>query len=163
MSFKYFVNKGFSLIELLVAVAILGILTSISTVFYKSYVEKANLSLVESVLRSAYGIVKDNQNFGVSTSNVELNSMSTPEEQNTKAKQNNPTTTIGTWVMKLDTSLVTSIPVGTTQNWCLQINLGDIAYKRSSSCIDSSTGKMAHKGQPLPTSKGECNASSQCE
>ena len=162
MSFKYFVNKGFSLIELLVAVAILGILAAISTVFYKSYVEKANLGLVESVLKSAYGIVKDNQNFGISTSNLELNGMSTPAEQNNKAKQTDPSTTIGTWVMKLDTSLVTSIPVGTTQNWCLQINLGEIAYKSSSSCIDS-TRKIVHKSQPLATSKGECNASSQCE
>ena len=162
MSFKYSKKTGFSLIELLVAVAIMAILSSISVVFYRSYVEKTNLSLVESVLRSAYAIVKDNKNFGISTHENELNGMSTPKAQHEKAKVTNSNTTIGRWLIKVGSSTVTSIPVSSTADWCLQINLGEIAYKQLASCMDS-TGKIAHKEQPLTTSKGECNASAQCE
>ena len=120
MGFKYYINKGFSLIELLVAISILGIIATVSTVYYKSYLEKANLSLVDSVLRSAYATVKDNQNFGISTHNIELNTMSTPQEQHNKAKTADPSTTIGTWSIKLGSNTVTSIPVSATGNWCLQ-------------------------------------------
>ena len=155
-------NKGFSLIELLVVISILGILASVSIVFYRTYVEKANIGLIESVLKSAYAIVKDNKNFGITTHSSELNAMSTPQEQYNKAKINNPSTTTGTWLIKLGSSSVTSILAGSTGDWCLQINLGEIAYKSHSSCIDSD-GTIAHKKQPLATSKGECNASDQCE
>ena len=165
MNFKFFqktTTKGFSLLELLAALAIIVILGSLSIVYYMSYVEKTNLGFVESVLRSAYAIVKDNKNFGISTHNIELNEMSTPKEQHNKAKVSNPSTNVGIWLMKLDTSNVTSIPVSSTADWCLQINLGEVAYKDTSSCIDSS-GIIAHMGQPLTASKGECSASSQCE
>ncbi|MCZ0933286.1 MAG: prepilin-type N-terminal cleavage/methylation domain-containing protein [Oligoflexia bacterium] len=165
-------NKGFSLIELLAAVAILSILTAISTVFYRSYVGKANLGLVETVLRSAYSLVKDNQNFGITTTNTELNNLSTPKKQYVKAKLTDPSTTIGTWTIILKTgssagATDTKIPIdqvaGLNKKWCLQISLGDIAYKDAPSCIDSS-GDISHKTEPLPSSRGECgSASAQCE
>ena len=149
-------NKAFSLIELLVVIAIMGILSSISFTFYRSYVTKTNLSLVDSVLRSAYAIVKDNQNFGISTQATELNAMSIPEKQHNQEKNTNPTTKVGTWrVTVAGDSPVTSIPISTKKPWCLQIRLGELAYDSSPSCIDSN-GNINHKGQPLSTSVGKC-------
>ena len=163
MNFEYSLNKGFSLIELLVAIAVIAILSTISVAYYKSYVEKAELNLVETVLRSAFSIVKDNKNFGISTSETELNAMSIPKKQYNEAKATDPSTTIGIWRIILGGNIVTSIPPYTTEAWCLQIRLGEVAYKGGASCVDS-TGNINHKQQPSSASRGMCVvASNKCQ
>ena len=158
MNFEYSLNKGFSLIELLVAIAVIAILSTISVAYYKSYVEKAELNLVETVLRSAYSIIEDNKNFGITTLNIELNAMSIPKEQHKKAKATNSATSISTWRIILGGNNVTSIPPNTTEDWCVEINLGEVAYESKASCIDS-TGNINHNKQPLSTSSGSCSVS----
>ena len=147
---------GFSLIEVLLVVAIIGLLVSISIVSYQSYQNKTKKGIVESVLLSAQSIVLDNQNYGIKTTRGELNEMIVPQKQHKEAVKSDPSSKIGQWKIRVEgESNPSFIPIDKSKAWCLQINLGDLSYEGKASCIDS-RAVIKHTNSPDSSEKGRC-------
>ena len=138
---RLFSIAGFSLVELLVSVGILGAISGIAIPSYLSYKNSSKKALVVSVLMEAYDKIESNQLLDLDTQLSELNEMAL-------AKANN-----ATWRLNTGTSQVID---SRDKSWCLEINLGDSAYNKAASCI-TSDGDFKHASSSGGTD-GTCGA-----
>lgn len=61
------INKGFSLIELMVVIAIVALLSAVAVPSYKSYAGKAKMAGVYSMLQNQMSYVAEQHTFGTTT------------------------------------------------------------------------------------------------
>lgn len=126
--FKKLNKKGFTLAELLVVVAIIGVLVAISIPIFTSQLQKARLATNQANARAAYAAVEaqylqDDTKTGDYT-------YTTTDGKITKADSNKATDTVGGSTANKDiSSWTTSTPVGSS-------TLGKTPYKTWTLTVD---------------------------
>lgn len=82
-----FLNKGFSLLEMMVVVSIIGILSAIAVPIYRNYVEKANVTDAKTTLLTINQRVAERK-LQLLNGNLVLNDISTIISQETNSNSN---------------------------------------------------------------------------
>ncbi|PIT64153.1 hypothetical protein BHC47_09770 [Snodgrassella alvi] len=82
-----FLNKGFSLLEMMIVVSIIGILSAIAVPIYRNYVEKANVTDAKTTLLTINQRVAERK-LQLLNGNLVLNDISTIISQETNSNSN---------------------------------------------------------------------------